>query len=153
MNPKKITFYLDLVKKSHDAFRDFLLHLPEEILDWKINDFANSTRWLIEHVIHDQTWIANVILNSEEEGYHFEGETEDLTLESMIEEYEQALNKIETDFDNLSDEDLKEGRSYKEYTMLVEEWFFEYIHHLNQHAGELGLYLTVWKRKQRNLDD
>jgi len=68
----KVQFYQDIIKKAHDAFREFLTHLPEDILDWTIHESLNSVRWIVEHVIHDQMWIANVIMDNSEEGYHFE---------------------------------------------------------------------------------
>jgi hypothetical protein len=149
MKQTKIDFYLEIIKKSHDTFREFLTHLPEGILDWKLHDFANTVNWMIQHIIHDQTWIVNVILDNKEEGKHFEKESLEISLDDMIEAYDEMISRTENLLGKLEDDDLSETRTYKEYEMMVEEWFFEYIHHLNQHAGELALYLSIWKREQR----
>ena len=140
---------MEIISKSHDTFREFLTHLPEGILNWTLHKYANTVNWLIQHIIHDQMWIANVIMNNNEEGKHFEKESEEITIDDMIEAYDDLVNKTESMFKELNDEILIENRNYKEFQMTVEEWFFEYIHHLNQHAGELALYLTLWKREQR----
>ncbi|NPD88070.1 MAG: DinB family protein [Asgard group archaeon] len=150
MNQTKINFYLEIIRKSHDAFKEFLVHLPEGILNWELHEFANTVNWMVQHIIHDQMWIANVILNNQNEGKHFKKESKDITLEDMLETYDNLTSKTESMFQRLKDEHLTESRSYKDYLMSVEEWFFEYIHHLNQHAGELALYLTIWKREQRS---
>lgn len=149
MNQTRINFYLEIIKKSHDTFREFIIHLPENILNWKLHNLANTVNWMIQHIIHDQMWIANVIMNNNEEGMHFDKESEELTLDDMLKSYDELTSETESLFQGLKDEILTESRSYKDYKMLVEEWFFEYIHHLNQHAGELVLYLTIWKREQR----
>ena len=153
MSSNKIDFYREMIKKTHETFREFLVHLPEDILEWKIHEFANTVRWLIHHVIHDQMWIANVILNSNEEGYHFDKKEEELTLEDLIEGFDETISEIEVKLERVKEEDLLRNRSYKEYSMTVEDWLFEYIHHLNLHSGEIGLALTIWKRKSRSLKD
>ena len=152
MSSNKIDFYRELIKKTHDTFREFLVHLPENILDWKIHEFTNSVRWLIQHVVHDQMWIANVILDNNEEGYHFDKEGT-LSLENLIEGYDDAISEIETKLESVKERNLPENRSYKEYSMTVEDWLYEYIHHLNLHCGEIGLTLTTWKRKSRSLEE
>ncbi|MCG3215489.1 MAG: DinB family protein [Candidatus Heimdallarchaeota archaeon] len=152
MISNKIGFYREIIKKTHDAFREFLLHLPEEILDWKIYEHTQTIRWLIQHVVHDQMWIANVIMDNEEEGYHFTKNSEELALEDFIDGYDDTVSTIETRLERLSEEDLDKKRSYKEYSMTVEDWLFEYIHHLNLHSGEIGFTLTAWKRKNRSLE-
>ena len=153
MSSSKIDFYKEMIKKTHDTFREFLVHLPEDILDWKIHEFVNTIRWLIQHVIHDQMWIANVILNSKEEGFHFEKKEEDLTLEDLIEGYDDTISEIEEKLEGVKEKNLSENRFYKEYSMTVEDWLYEYIHHLNLHSGEIGLILTTWKRKSRSLKE
>ena len=149
MSKTKINFYLEIIRKSHDTFREFLTHLPEGILEWKLHDFANTVNWMVQHIIHDQTWIANVIMDNNGEGKHFEKKASEISLDDMIEAYDELVSKSESLFEKLEDGVLTEIRNYKEYEMSVEEWLFEYIHHLNQHAGELALYLTIWKREQR----
>ena len=152
MSSNKVDFYREIIKKTHDIFREFLVHLPEDILDWKIHEFANTVRWLIQHVVHDQMWIANVILDNKEEGYHFDNE-ETLSLENLIDGYDEAISEIEEKLEDIVEENLPENRSYKEYSMTVEDWLYEYIHHLNLHCGEIGLTLTTWKRKSRSLEE
>jgi hypothetical protein len=104
---------------------------------------------MIQHIIHDQTWIVNVILDNKEEGKHFEKESTEISLDDMIKAYDEMVSRAENLLGKLEDDNLSETRKYKEYEMSVEEWFFEYIHHLNQHAGELAIYLSIWKREQR----
>ena len=152
MSSNKIDFYREMIKKTHDTFREFLVHLPEDILDWKIHEFANTVRWLVQHVVHDQMWIANVILDNNEEGYHFDKE-ETSSLEELIEGYDEAISEIETKLDNVKEINLSKSRSYKEFSMTVEDWLYEYIHHLNMHSGEIGLTLTTWKRKSRSQEE
>ncbi len=147
----KMQFYQDIIKKAHDAFREFLTHLPEDILDWTIHESLNSVRWIVEHVIHDQMWIANVIMDNSEEGYHFEKSIKQYTLDELIEKYDDVFIEIEEKFTDLKREHLLEARMYKDFSMTVEDWLYEYIHHLNQHSGELGLILSAWKRKKRSL--
>jgi len=147
----KIQFYQDIIKKAHDAFREFLTHLPEDILDWSIHESLNSVRWIVEHVVHDQMWIANVIMDNSEEGYHFEKSVDQYTLDELIEKYDDMFIEIEEKLTYLKKEHLKEARMYKDYSLSVEDWLYEYIHHLNQHSGEIGLILTAWKRKKRSL--
>jgi hypothetical protein len=149
MSQTKINFYLEIIKKSHDAFREFLVHLPEEILNWKLHEFANTVNWMVQHTVHDQMWIANVIMNNQEEGKHFEKESTDIALDDILREFDELTMKTESMLQELNDEVLSESRSYKDYEITVEEWFFEYIHHLNQHAGEIALYLNIWKRENR----
>ena len=150
---QKSLFYTEIIKKSHDAFREFLTHLPEDILTWKIHESLYKVDWIIQHVIHDQVWIINVILDNKEEGHHFEEKEEGLSLEDMIEAYDDMVMNVESKLDNLQDKQLSEPRSYKNYSLTVEDWLFEYIHHLNHHGGEIGLILAGWKRKQRSLKD
>ena len=147
----KLEFYQDIINKTHDAFREFLVHLPEEILDWKLSENLNSVRWIIEHIINDQMWIANVIMENNGEEYHFEEGYGQYSLEQIIEKYDEMFIGIEEKFTDLTVENLTEARMYKEYSLSVEEWLFEYIHHLNKHSGEINLILTAWKRKKRSL--
>ena len=152
MSLRKIDFYREMIKKTHDTFREFLIHLPEDILNWKIHEFSNTVRWLIQHVIQDQMWIANIILDKNEESFCFDKKGT-LSLEEIIEGYDDAISDIETKLKGVKEEDLLENRSYKEYSMSVEDWLYEYIHHLNLHSGEIGLTLTTWKRKSRSLEE
>ncbi|MHA1199925.1 MAG: DinB family protein [Candidatus Heimdallarchaeaceae archaeon] len=148
---QKSQFYLEIIKRSHEAFREYLTHLPEDILAWKVHDSMYTSGWIIEHLIHDQIWIVNVVLDNHEEGYHFEDKPEGLTLDDLIEGYDEMVSKVEQELANINDNQLNEMRTYKEYSITVEDWLFEYIHHLNQHGGELGFILTAWKRKNRSL--
>ena len=150
---QKSSFYLDLIKKSHEAFHEYLVHLPEDILDWKVTDLMYSSEWIIKHIIHDQIWIVNVILNNDKEGYHFEDKSDGLILEELIEEYDKMVIMAEDNLSKLDDSQLEEMRNYKDYTISVEDWLYEYIFHLNQHSGELGFILTAWKRKNRSLSE
>jgi len=153
MSQSKIRTYLEIISKSHDAFREFLTHLPEDILNWTLHKYANTVNWMVQHIIHDQTWIANAIMNNIEEGKYFEKESEVTTLENLLESFDELVDRTEIMFKELQDAILTEQRNYKDYQMTVEEWFFEYIHHLNRHAGELALYLTIWKREHRAIKD
>jgi hypothetical protein len=72
-----------------------------------------------------------------------------MTLDEFIDEYDEMVSKVETDLENLNDDILTELRTFKGYSISVEDWLFEYIHHLHQHGGEIGYILTVWKRKNR----
>jgi hypothetical protein len=148
---QKIQFYLEVIKRSHEAFREYLVHLPEGILQWKVVESMYTSGWIIEHLLHDQIWIVNVILNRDEQGYHFEKKSDDLTLDDLIEGYDEMVSKVEENLASVSDDQLQEKRTYKEYSITVEDWLFEYIHHLNQHGGELGFILTAWKRNKRSL--
>ncbi len=150
---QKSQFYLEIIKKSHEAFREYLIHLPEDVLNWKAHESMYSTGWIIEHLIHDQIWIVNVILNNHNEVYHFEDKSEDLTLDDLIEGYDKMVSSVEKNLSSIVDSQLNEMRTYKEYSISVADWLFEYIHHLNQHGGELGFILTAWKRKKRSLSE
>ncbi len=150
---QKSQFYLEMIERSHEAFREFLTHLPEDILTWKVHDSLYSAGWIIEHLIHDQMWIVNVILNNKEEGYHLKAKPEGLNLDDLIEGYDDLVSEAEEKLSKITDVQLNEARSYKEYSISVEDWLFEYIQHLNHHGGELSLILTAWKRKNRSLTE
>jgi len=150
---QKSQFYLEMIKRSHESFRDYLTHIPEDVLQWKAHELMYSTSWLIEHVIHDQVWIANIIVKDVEQEYHCEKKSEKMVLDDIVQEYDNMVSKVETDLQVLTDEMLSELRTSKGYSLTVEDWIFEYIHHLHQHGGEIGYILTVWKRKRRALQD
>lgn len=150
---QKTQFYIEIIERSHEAFRDFLTHLPEEILNWKITDTMYSVNWIIQHIINDQVWILNVILKSNEKGYHFEKQLDELTLEDLIEGYDEMVLQAERQLSKIIDDQLNEARIYKDYSLSVEDWLFEYIHHLNHHAGEVSFISTAWKRMKRSLVD
>ena len=147
---QKSQFYLEMIKRSHESFRDFLVHLPEDILDWKAHELMYTPAWIIEHLIHDQIWISHIVQKSDEEGYPFDKESQDLSLDDLIEEFDNMVSEIEMEFANIEDNQLTELRDYKGYEISVEDWIFEYINHILNHGGELGYILTAWKRKNRS---
>ncbi len=151
MSNNELQNYIKLVKKSHDAFRDFITHLSEEILEWKIHEFTNSVSWIIQHSIQDQKWIADVILNKQVKRESSPKFDEKLSNEQLVVKFDKLVSYVESNFSKLSDEILGELRNYKEYSMSVEDWLFEYIFHLNQHSGEISLMSKAWKRKERSI--
>ncbi len=153
MNISELQNYMKLVKKSHEAFRDFITHLSEEILEWKIHEFTNSVSWIIQHIIQNQKWIADVILNKQAKRESSPVFDEKLTIDQLVTKYEKLVSYVEGNFSKLNDEILREFRNYKEYSMSVEDWLFEYIFHLNQHSGEISLIAKAWKRKERSIQD
>ena len=153
MSNNELQNYMRLVKKSHDAFRDFITHLSEEILKWKIHEFTNSVSWIIQHIIQDQKWIADVILNKQVKRESSPKFNENLTTEQLVVKFDKLVSYVENHFKKLNTEILKELRNYKDYSMSVEDWLFEYIFHLNQHSGEISLMSKAWKRKERSVQD
>ena len=153
MTNNELQNYMKLVKKSHEAFHDFISHLPEDILPWKIHEFTNSVSWIIQHIIQDQKWIVDVILNKQLKHDSSPSFNEKISIDQLITKFEKLVLYVESNFSKLNDEILGELRNYKEYSMSVEDWLFEYIFHLNQHSGEIGLISKAWKRKVRSLPD
>lgn len=151
MSNSELQYYMKLVKKSHDAFRDFITHLSEEILEWKIHEFTNSVSWIIQHIIQDQKWITDVILNKQTKHKESIKFNEKLTRDQLVGKFDKLVSYTENNFSKLNDEVLREFRNYKEYSMSVEDWLFEYIFHLNQHSGEISLMSKAWKRKERSI--
>jgi len=153
MNDSELHFYMKLIKKSHDAFCDFLTHLSENILDWKIHELTNSVSWIIQHIIQDQKWIADVILNKQVKHDKTLTFDDKVTLEQLITKFEKLVSYVEDKFSKLNDDILSEERNFKQYSMNVEDWLFEYLFHLNQHSGEINLISKAWKRKERSIPD
>jgi hypothetical protein len=153
MSDNELQNYMKLVKKSHEAFRDFITHLSEDILEWQIHEFTNSVSWIIQHIIQDQKWIADVILNKHAKHVSSPKFNEKLTKDQLVEKFDKLASYVENNFSKLNNEILSELKNYKEYSMSVEDWLFEYIFHLNQHSGEISLMSKAWKRKERSIQD
>lgn len=147
----KTDFYLEMINKSHKSFREFLTHLPEDILDWRVNEFTSTVRELITHVIQDQMWIVNYILEKKEEKHAIPENISKLLIEEIITVYDEFVANATDKLSKVKDLDLADERNYKEYPLNVEDWLFEYIHHLNKHCGEINVAHIAWKRKERSL--
>ncbi|MHA1345336.1 MAG: DinB family protein [Candidatus Heimdallarchaeaceae archaeon] len=151
MTNSKIDFYLDMIDKSHEAFREFLSHLQEDILDWRVHEFTPSVRELIIHVIQDQMWMINYMLEKKEVKYSVSENISKLLVEEIISVYDSFVSEVIDKLTKVKDLSLTDERDYKEYPLNVEDWLFEYIHHLNKHCGEINLARIAWKRKERSL--
>ncbi len=147
----KTDFYLEMIDKSHKTFREFLSHLPEDILDWRVHEFTPSVRELITHIIQDQMWIVNYLLEKKEEKHTIPENMSKLRLEEIISVYDDFVPVAMEKLRKVKDSNLADERDYKEYTLNVEDWLFEYIHHLNKHCGEINVAHIAWKRKERSL--
>lgn len=147
----KTDFYLEMINKSHEVFREFLSHLPEDILDWRVHEFTKTVRELLMHVIQDQMWIVNYILEKKEERYPIPENISKLLIEEIISVYDDFVSDATEKLNKVKDSNLADERDYKEYPLNVEDWLFEYIHHLNKHCGEISIAHIAWKRKERSL--
>lgn len=147
----KIDFYLEMINKSHKSFREFLTHLQEDILDWRVHEFTSTVRELITHVIQDQMWIVNYILEKKEEKHAIPENISKLLIKEIITVYDEFVANATDKLSKVKDLDLADDRNYKEYPLNVEDWLFEYIHHLNKHCGEINVAHIAWKRKERSL--
>lgn len=146
----KIDFYLEMINKSHEAFREFLSHLPEDILDWRVHEFTPTVREQITHIIQDQMWIVNYILEKKEEKHTIPENISKLLIEEIISVYDDFVSNATEKLSKVKDSNLAEERDYKEYSLNVENWLFEYVHHLNKHCGEINIAHIAWKRKERS---
>ena len=151
MTIAKIDFYLELIDKSHETLREFLSHLPEDILDWKVHEFLSRVRESILHINQNQMWIINYILEKREEKYSIPEKNSELLLEELLQLYDDFVSKATKQLSKVRDLSLDEERNYKEYSLNVEDWLFEYIHHLSKHGGEINVAHLGWKRKERAL--
>ncbi|GAH57067.1 unnamed protein product, partial [marine sediment metagenome] len=88
----KTDFYLEMIDKSHKTFREFLSHLPEDILDWRVHEFTPSVRELITHIIQDQMWIVNYLLEKKEEKHTIPENMSKLLLEEIISVYDDFVS-------------------------------------------------------------
>ncbi|MCK4895851.1 MAG: DinB family protein [Candidatus Heimdallarchaeota archaeon] len=139
-----------MINKSHETFREFLSHLPEEILDWRVHEFTSTVRDLITHIIQDQMWIVDYILEKKEEKHTIHKDISKLLIEEIISVYDDFVSVATEKLRKVKDSDLTDERDYKEYPLNVEDWLFEYIHHLNKHCGEINIAHIAWKRKERS---
>ncbi len=151
MKISKTDFYLEMINKSHETFREFLSHLHEDILDWRVHEFTPTVRELIVHVVQDQMWIINYILEKKEEKHTIPEDISKLLIEEIISVYDNFVSIAMKKLSKVKDLDLAEEREYKEYPLSIEDWLFEYIHHLNKHCGEINVAHIAWKRKERSL--
>lgn len=151
MTISKTDFYLEVIDKSHETFREFLSHLPENILDWKVHKFTPTVQELISHVIQDQMWIVNYLLEKKEEKQTVPENMSKLLKEEIISVYDNFVLIATEKLRKVKDSNLADERDYKEYPLNVEDWLFEYIHHLNKHCGEINIAHIAWKRKERSL--
>jgi len=147
----KIDFYLEMIDKSHETFREFLSHLPEDILDWRVHEFTPTVRELITHIIQDQMWIINYLLEKKEEKQTIPENMSKLLIEEIISVYDDFVSDATEKLSKVKDSNLADERDYKEYPLNVEDLLFEYIHHLNKHCGEINVAHIAWKRKERSL--
>ncbi len=147
----KVDFYLEMISKSHKTFREFLSHLPEDILNWRVHEFTPTVRELIVHVIQDQMWIVNYILEKKEDKHIIPENTSKFLLEEIISVYDNFVADATEKLSKVKDLNLDDERNYKEYPLDIEDWLFEYIHHLHKHSGEINIAHVTWKRKERSL--
>ena len=147
----KTDFYLEMINKSHETFREFLSHLPEDILDWRVHELTPTVRELIVHVIQDQMWIVNYILEKKEEKHVIPENASKFLLEEIISVYDNFVVDSTEKLCKVKDLNLNDERDYKEYPLNIEGWLFEYIHHLHKHCGEINIAHVAWKRKERSL--
>ena len=151
MTISKTDFYLEIINKSHETFREFLSHLPEDILDWRVHEFTPTIRETIVHVIQDQMWIVNYLLEKKEEKHTIQVNISEFVIEEIISVYDNFVADATEKLSKVKSLDLNDERNYKEYPLNVEDWLFEYIHHLNKHCGEINVAHIAWKRKERSL--
>ncbi len=138
-----------LIKHAHITFKENMESVKEDYLDWKIFNFVNSPRWIIEHIITMQDWFAKFIIDGEI-GEYDESISEPITpIETLIEDFTVQIKKWEEKFNGLNEEDLTEIREYKGFSLTLEEWIYEYIYHLMHHGGQISFIVQTWKRKER----
>ena len=147
----KIDLYLEMINKSHDTFREFLSHLSENILDWKVHEFIPTARELIIHIIQDQMWIVNYMLEKREEKHVIPENTSEFLLEEIISVFDNFVVDVTEKLCKVKDLNLDDERNYKEYPLNVEDWLYEYIHHLHKHCGEINIAHVAWKRNERKV--
>lgn len=147
MNTKSM-FYLEIIKKSHETFKDYLSHISEDALDWKFHDYTVTARWIISHVIKDQKWFVNLILDKKGRSKDYKN-FKKLEIEKIIAIFDEEMQENIAQLQKISDEDLNEIKEVKGYPMKVEDLLFEYIHHLSHHGGQLAQIMNAWKREQR----
>lgn len=147
MNTKSM-FYLEIIGKSHETFKDYLSHISEDVLDWKFHEHTVTARWIISHVIKDQKWFVNLILDKKGRNKDHKN-FKKLEIEKIITIFDEAMQENITQLQKISDEDLNEIKELKGYPMKVEDLLFEYIHHLSHHGGQLAQIMNAWKREQR----
>lgn len=140
----KISVYAKLISAAHQAFREYLEHLPEAILDLQVHEMVPTARETIRHTISGQLWLAKLVTNVES-SIHVPN-ANGLTLQDFIELFNKVSADIEKSLSSLNDDTLEQEREYKGYAKTVEVWLFEYIHHLSFHSGQLAQIHTIWKR-------
>ena len=149
----KLELYLEIIEKTNETFREFLEHISEESLDWSIQEFLSPVRSVIEHILQDQMWIVNYILEKKELKYKTPKNFSSLSLKDIVNVYDEMISEINKKLKSLENLSLDDERDYKGVQMSIEDWIFEYIHHMNKHCGELNVYHLGWKRKERALKD
>ncbi len=151
MQKCKITIVLDMIEKAHDTFLNYLTHIPDEVLEWKINELVPDALWIVNHVIRDQLWFAQFISGEKISDLDRNLTIKFTTQEELIAEFKQTTDKSIQLLKKLNDNDLERRLSYKGFEQSIFSWLYEYIHHLSHHGGQLAYILDGWKRKQRQL--
>ena len=151
MTESKFDFYLEMIKKTHQSFREFLEHLPDEILDWKVHEFVPAVRDILIHIIEDQMWIVNYMINKQETKYKSPKQISKFLRDDFLIYYDKFVVDIMVKFNKILKMDLTLERDYKDFSMKIEDWIYEYIFHLHKHCGEINVAHIAWKREQRSL--
>ena len=151
MSNTKTDFYLEFIDRSHETFREFLSHLPEDILEWKVHEYLPTVRELIFNILRNQLWIANYLKDKTDKKHTFPEENSGLTMEELVIFYDDFVKEITKKLRIVKNLELTDERDYKEYPMNVESWLYEYSHHLSKHSGEIHVAHIAWKRKERSL--
>ncbi|MHA1687529.1 MAG: DinB family protein [Candidatus Heimdallarchaeaceae archaeon] len=142
---QKVSIYLDLINSAHSTFQDFLQHLPDEILDLRLNTLVPTARQIIKHTISDQLWLASFITGEQLERPVLQLDN-NLTLVEYLSAFEKVATQVIERFSSLTDDILEQKLDFKGCSRPIKEWLFEYIHHLSFHSGQLSQIHVIWKR-------
>ena len=152
---KELEFFLNLISWAHKTCYEYISHLPEEALDWKLMPFTPSARWILIHIIKDQEWLAELICEKKAtKEYNFTERYPKVDLEQLKGDYTKTMERIEKRLrECLKESDFNKEIDYKGYKISVKEALFEYVHHLFNHEGQIAQIITAWKRKQRAITE
>ena len=149
MSDTELKTYVKIIEQSYVSFRDYLEHLPEDALDWKLNEFSGSPRWIISHVIKDQYLFTDFIVKGKTFSSQLEIEEIKGDIDTILKKFNKMVKETVGSIQTLRNEDLERIREMKNYKMTVEELLFEFIYHINHHSGQLAMILSSWKRSRK----
>ncbi|MHA1866347.1 MAG: DinB family protein [Candidatus Heimdallarchaeaceae archaeon] len=149
MSEKELKTYIKIIEKSYSSFREHVENFPEEALDWKINNFSGSPRWIISHVIKDQYPFTDFIVKGKTSSSQLKIEEIKGDISNILKKYDKMVKDTVESMQSLKEEDLTLIREMKNYKLSVEELLFEFIYHINHHCGQLAMILGTWKRSKK----